>query len=133
MAATSGAARAWSLLRAQWRTGRTLARIIRRDKPDVIVLNGLTTACSVLLLAPGCAPRVICCDHNHFEARSALWQTLRAWLYPKVAAVVSLTEADAARFRALNPTCSSTVRSCEHCARARCSTSRRSTACPRRP
>lgn len=95
-------ARAWSLLRTQWRTGRALAQLIRRERPDVIVLNGLTTACSVLLLAPGCAPRVICCDHNHFEARSALWQTLRQWLYPKVAAVVSLTEADAARFRALN-------------------------------
>lgn len=102
VAATSRPARAWSLLRAQWRTGRTLGQLIRRERPDVIVLNGLTTACSVLLLAPGCAPRVICCDHNHFEARSALWQRLRAWLYPKVAAVVSLTEADAARFRALN-------------------------------
>ncbi|CAN5740196.1 glycosyltransferase family 4 protein [soil metagenome] len=101
-AAISGPARAWALLRAQWRTGRTLAQLIGRERPDVIVLNGLTTACSVLLLAPGCAPRVICCDHNHFEARSALWQTLRAWLYPKVAALVSLTEADAGRFRALN-------------------------------
>jgi glycosyltransferase involved in cell wall biosynthesis len=69
----------------------------------VIVLNGLTTACSVLARERSAAPRTICCDHNHFGARSAFWQRLRRWLYPQVAAVVSLTEADAAKFRALNP------------------------------
>jgi len=94
---------AWQLLRAQWRIGRTLAALTRADDPDVVVLNGLTTACSVLLLDRRYAARTICCDHNHYGARSALWQRLRRWLYPKVAAVVSLTHADAARFRALNP------------------------------
>jgi glycosyltransferase involved in cell wall biosynthesis len=49
------------------------------------------------------ASRTICCDHNHFSARSKPWQRLRRWLYPKVGAVVSLTEADAPRFRAINP------------------------------
>ena len=91
------------LLRRQWRTGRTLARLIHAERPDVVVLNGLTTACSVLLLAPSVAPWCICCDHNHFEARSRLWRRLRARLYRRVAAVVSLTQADAARFRAINP------------------------------
>lgn len=96
-------ARAWRLLQAQWRIGRALSRLIRLESPDVVVLNGLTTACSVLTLDRRFASRTICCDHNHFAARSRVWQRLRAWLYPQVAAVVSLTEADAGRFRALNP------------------------------
>lgn len=95
--------RAWRLAATQWRVGRALNRIIGRDRPDVVVLNGLTTACSVLALNRRFATRTICCDHNHFTARSPMWQRLRAWLYPQVAAVVSLTQADAASFRALNP------------------------------
>ena len=106
-AAQSGAGgrlgRMWRLLRAQWRIGRVLGALTRADDPDVVVLNGLTTACSVLVLDRRHAARTICCDHNHYGARSAMWQRLRRWLYPKVAAVVSLTHADAARFRALNP------------------------------
>lgn len=97
------ASRAWRLLRAQWRTGRALARLTREADPDAVVLNGLTTACSALLFHRGHAARTICCDHNHFDARSGLWRRLRRRLYPAVGAVVSLTEADAARFRALNP------------------------------
>jgi glycosyltransferase involved in cell wall biosynthesis len=93
----------WELLRTQWRTGRALARLMRTQQPDVVVLNGLTTACSALVFDRRFAARTICCDHNHFAARSRPWQRLREWLYPKVAAVVSLTEADAPRFRALNP------------------------------
>jgi glycosyltransferase involved in cell wall biosynthesis len=91
------------ILRTQWRIGRDLLQLIRSDRPDVIVLNGLTTACSVLLLDRSFSRHVICCDHNHFSARSVLWQTLRKWLYPKVGAVVSLTRADAVKFHALNP------------------------------
>lgn len=94
--------RAWRLAVTQWRVGRALNRIIQRDRPDVIVLNGLTTACSVLALNRRFVARTICCDHNHFTARSSMWQRLRAWLYPQVAAVVSLTQADAGKFRALN-------------------------------
>jgi glycosyltransferase involved in cell wall biosynthesis len=55
------------------------------------------------LSGPPFAAHVVCCDHNHFGARSALWQRLRRSLYPRVAAVVSLTRADAPRFAALNP------------------------------
>ncbi|WP_280154563.1 glycosyltransferase family 4 protein [Piscinibacter sp. XHJ-5] len=94
--------RAWRLLRTQWNTGRLLARLMRLQRPDVVVLNGLTTACSALVFDRRFAARTICCDHNHFFARSRPWQVLRRWLYPRVAAVVSLTEADAPRFRALN-------------------------------
>ena len=98
----AGPGRAWRVLKAQWRVGRALGGIARRDRPDVIVLNGLVAACATLALQPRLAPRVICCDHNHFGARSRFWQALRARLYPRVAAVVSLTEADRARFTALN-------------------------------
>jgi glycosyltransferase involved in cell wall biosynthesis len=95
--------RAWRLLRRQWRTGRALARLMRAEQPDVIVLNALTTACSTLPFALRLARRTICCDHNHFDARSRPWRLLRRWLYPRVAALVSLTAADAPRFAALNP------------------------------
>lgn len=93
---------AWGILRRQWRIGRALARLIRAERPDVVVLNGLVTALSVLALAPDVARRAICCDHNHFDASSRPWRALRRRLYPRVAAVVSLTEADAARFGRLN-------------------------------
>lgn len=91
------------LLRRQWRVGRTLARAIREHHPDVIVLNGQVVACTVLLVDNSLAQRTIVCDHNHFDARSKIWAMLRRRLYPKVAALVSLTRADEPRFRALNP------------------------------
>ena len=97
-----GVLRPWRLLGMRWRVGRALGALVAKERPDVIVLNGLVAACSTLLLHPAIARRSICCDHNHFCARSRLWQALRALLYPKVAAVVSLTRADAPRFAALN-------------------------------
>lgn len=101
--AASRGPRVWRLLRAQWRTGRRLAALVRHERPDAVVLNGLTTACSVLLFGRDLAARAICCDHNHYFARSRPWRWLRARLYPRVAAVVSLTEVDAKRFARLNP------------------------------
>jgi len=69
-----------------------------------VLLNGLTTAASVLpRLRRDEAARVVCCDHNHFAARSRFWQRLRARQYPRVAALVSLTQADAPRFARLHP------------------------------
>jgi len=100
--ARSGWARALTLLRTRWRVGRSLGRLADEAAADVVVLNGLVTACSVLALTRGMSAHAICCDHNHFAARSRLWQRLRSWLYPRVAAVVSLTEADRAKFAALN-------------------------------
>lgn len=96
-------ARRWALARKQWRVGRSLSQLARREQPDVVILNGLTTACSLLGFAPGLAPRAVCCDHNHFEARSRPWRWLRRWLYARAGAVVSLTEADRVRFAAINP------------------------------
>jgi glycosyltransferase involved in cell wall biosynthesis len=93
----------WAMLRRQWHVGRALGQLVRAEKPAVVVLNGLTTACSVLALDGHFAARTVCCDHNHFDARSRPWRWLRARLYPRVAAVVSLTQADAPRFAALNP------------------------------
>jgi glycosyltransferase involved in cell wall biosynthesis len=78
---------------------------VRAERPDVLLLNGLTLAVPVLLAAPGWAARSVVCDHNHFDARSRPWRWLRARLYPRVAAVVSLTEADRPRFAALNRRC----------------------------
>lgn len=94
--------RAWRLLKAQWRVGRALGRLDGRERSDVVVLNGLVAACAALLLRPSMARRAICCDHNHFGARSRFWRGLRAFVYPRVAAVVSLTAADAPHFAALN-------------------------------
>ena len=98
-----GPLRRWHLARRQWQLGRALAAVARRSRPDVLVLNGLTTACAFLMFAPGLAPRAICCDHNHFDARSRPWRWLRHRLYRRAAAVVSLTEADRARFAAIHP------------------------------
>ena len=95
--------RGLAILQARWRVGRALGRLIDAEQADVIVFNGLVTACSVLAWKRGARARSICCDHNHFTARSRLWQRLRAAIYPQVAAVVSLTEADRPKFAALNP------------------------------
>jgi len=92
-----------AILGERWRAGRALGRVIDQTGADAIVLNGLVTACSVLLARKAERPRSICCDHNHFAARSKLWQRLRARIYPQVGAVVSLTEADRPKFAALNP------------------------------
>jgi glycosyltransferase involved in cell wall biosynthesis len=101
--AAPGFIRLWHIFRTQWRIGTTLARVMRSEHPDVVILNGLTTACSVLTVERRFATRTICCDHNHFAARSAIWRRLRKWLYPKVGAVVSLTRRDEPLFSALNP------------------------------
>jgi glycosyltransferase involved in cell wall biosynthesis len=108
-----------AVLARQWHIGRGLADLVEREAPDVIILNGLTTACSVLAVgrlrqlvkiqhwardwgrAWPFAKNVICCDHNHFFARSRVWRLARGWLYRDTAAAVSLTTADAQRFRAL--------------------------------
>lgn len=103
-AARTRLGRVWAMARHQWRLGRTLATLIREAQADVVLLNGLTTAASTLLWCRRAeAARMVCCDHNHFVARSRPWQWLRARLYPRVAALVSLTQADAPRFARLNP------------------------------
>ncbi|MEP7301620.1 MAG: glycosyltransferase [Caldimonas sp.] len=96
-------ARSLALLRTRWIVGRALGRIVDAERPEVIVHNGLVGACSVLAWKRSARARSVCCDHNHFAARSRLWQRLRAAIYPQVGAVVSLTEADRPRFAALNP------------------------------
>ena len=100
---SKGAGRRWRLLREQWRRGRLMRTFIQRESPNVVILNGLTLACSTLLFLRGQISAIICCDHNHFTARSGMWQQLRSVLYPRVSALVSLTQTDAAKFAALNP------------------------------
>lgn len=99
----SGPLRRLALAARQWQVGRDLARLSAAFQPDVLVLNGLTAACSSLLVAPGLARRTVCCDHNHFEARSRPWQWARRGLYARLPAVVSLTEADRPRYARINP------------------------------
>lgn len=92
------------IARRQWSVSRSLADVVHTFRPDVLLLNGLTTACAVLpVLPPRLRARALVCDHNHFAARSRLWQALRRRYYPQLAGVVSLTEADAPRFAGLNP------------------------------
>ncbi|GAP33853.1 glycosyltransferase [Piscinibacter sakaiensis] len=102
-ATATGPWRRLAIARREWAAARALAARLRREAPQAVVLNGVTTACGVLLCAPGLAARAVCCDHNHFDARSRPWRLLRGWLYRRAAAVVSLTEADLPRFAALNP------------------------------
>ena len=73
--AARGLGRAISLLRARWHVGRALGRVVDAARADVIVLNGVVNACTLLALRPGWAGRCICCDHNHFDARSRLWRS----------------------------------------------------------
>ena len=101
--------RGLAILRTRWRVGRALGRLIDAEAADVVVFNGLVTACSVLAWKRSARARSICCDHNHFTARSWLWQRLRAAIYPQAGAVVSLTEADRPKFAALNPRTSTIV------------------------
>ena len=101
--ARSSLGRGLAILGARWRVGRALGRLIDEEHADAVVFNGLVGACSVLAWKRGARARSICCDHNHFTARSRLWQRLRAAIYPQVGAVVSLTEADRPKFAALNP------------------------------
>lgn len=70
-----------------------LRRIVRREKPTVIL--GMMTTASILsiLAARGQSCRVIASEHTHPPSQNlpAIWQRLRRWSYPKADAVVALT------------------------------------------
>ena len=67
-----------------------------RRGADVVVLNGVVTACSLLALQEVGAGAASAATTTISTPARALWRRLRARFYPRVAAVVSLTEADAA-------------------------------------
>lgn len=80
-------------LRRVWR----LRRILRREKPTV-VLGMMTTSSILAVLASwrlGC--RVIATEHTHPPSQRLpdIWQRLRQWAYPRAHRVVALTQGTA--------------------------------------
>lgn len=81
---------ALSNLRRVWK----LRRIMRRERPTVVL--GMMTTSSVLAVAAarGLPCRVIATEHTHPPSQELpeMWQRLRRWAYPQASAVVALTQ-----------------------------------------
>jgi len=81
-------------LRRVWK----LRRLIRRERPSLVL--GMMTTSSVLavIASRGLPVRVIATEHTHPPAQtlSPMWQRLRRWAYPKARRVVALTSGTAA-------------------------------------
>ncbi|MBV6272883.1 glycosyltransferase family 4 protein [Alcaligenaceae bacterium CGII-47] len=87
-------------LRALWANGRrlwALRRLMRRERPTVVL--GMMTKASILavLAARGLPCRVIAAEHTHPPAQRlpAAWVRLRRWAYPRAQGVVALTKGTA--------------------------------------
>lgn len=87
-------------LSAVWGNGRrfwALRRLVRRQRPAVIL--GMMTRGSVLgvLAARGADSRVIATEHTHPPTLPlpTAWQRLRRWTYPRADAVIALTRGTA--------------------------------------
>lgn len=93
--ASSGRLRAaLANLRRVW----ALRRIIKRERPT-IVLGMMTTASVLAIAAARKLPcRVIATEHTHPPSQELpeMWMRLRRWAYPQAAAVVALTSGTAA-------------------------------------
>ncbi|WP_409079795.1 glycosyltransferase family 4 protein [Pusillimonas sp. SM2304] len=80
-------------IRRVWR----LRRLIKRERPTVVL--GMMTTSSVLAVvaARGQPCRVIATEHTHPPSQelSEMWLRLRRWAYPQAAAVVALTSGTA--------------------------------------
>jgi glycosyltransferase involved in cell wall biosynthesis len=80
-------------LRRVW----SLRRLMKRERPTVVL--GMMTTASVLAIAAargqGC--RVIATEHTHPPSQElpAMWERLRRWAYPQASAVVALTSGTA--------------------------------------
>jgi len=75
-----------------------LRRLIRRERPD-IVLGMMTTSSVLAVIAARKLPcRVIATEHTHPPSQNLppMWLRLRCWAYPRAAAVVALTKGTAA-------------------------------------
>ena len=76
-----------------------LRRVLRREKPTVVL--GMMTTSSVLAVIASwrLSCRVIATEHTHppVQRLPAIWQRLRQWAYPRAHRVVALTE-DTARW-----------------------------------
>ena len=80
-------------LRRIWK----LRRLMRREKPHLVL--GMMTTASVLAIAAarGLRCRVVATEHTHPPSQelSPLWERLRRWAYPQAARVVALTSGTA--------------------------------------
>jgi len=80
-------------LKRLWR----LRRLVRREKPAIIL--GMMTTSSVLAIiaAQGSPCKVIATEHAHPPSQGLpqIWERLRRWAYPKAHAVVALTSGTA--------------------------------------
>ena len=70
--------------------------------PDDILTNGLNVGVLAILGNASRRSRVVACDHNHFGNATAFWSFLRRFAYKDIRAVVSLTQEDLPRYRAIN-------------------------------
>jgi glycosyltransferase involved in cell wall biosynthesis len=90
-------------LRRVWR----LRRLIKRQRPTVVL--GMMTTASVLAVAAarGLSCRVIATEHTHPPSQELpqIWLRLRRWAYPQAAAVVALTAGTAQWLEAHVPGC----------------------------
>lgn len=85
-------------LLANLRRVHRLRRLIRRERPD-IVLGMMTTSSVLAVIAARNLPcRVIATEHTHPPSQNLppMWLRLRCWAYPRAAAVVALTKGTAA-------------------------------------
>ncbi len=80
-----------------WRRLRALRRLIRDERPGVVL--GMMTKASILsVLAASRLPcRVIATEHTHppVQRLPEAWQRLRRWAYPRADAVIALTRGTA--------------------------------------
>lgn len=83
---------------ANLRRVRALRRLIKRERPSIVL--GMMTTASILAIvaARGQQCRVIATEHTHPPSQdlSEMWLRLRRWAYPQAAAVVALTSGTAA-------------------------------------
>lgn len=86
-----------SAMAANLRRVWALRRLIRRERPTIVL--GMMTTASILAVAAargqGC--RVIATEHTHPPSQDLpeMWLRLRRWAYPQAAAVVALTSGTA--------------------------------------
>ncbi|NYT86898.1 glycosyltransferase family 4 protein [Pollutimonas harenae] len=74
-----------------------LRRLIRRERPTVVLGMMTTSSILAIIAARGVPCRVIATEHTHppSQALSDMWLRLRRWAYPQATAVVALTSGTA--------------------------------------
>ncbi|NYT65746.1 glycosyltransferase family 4 protein [Alcaligenaceae bacterium] len=83
----------WANLRRVW----ALRRLIKRERPTIVLGMMTTSSILAIMAARGQPCRVIATEHTHPPAQklSAMWLRLRRWAYPQAMAVVALTSGTA--------------------------------------